>query len=166
MVSSRATTPEQYLKELPEDQRAAIAGVRKVILENLPKGYRESMGYGMITYSIPIERYPATYNCQPLCYAALAAQKNHCSVYLMNIYGDSKEAAAFTAAFKKAGKKLDMGKSCVRFRSIDDLALDAIGNTIRGVPPQAFIERYEASRAKTAAGRRKASAGKRKVKGR
>ena len=158
MATSRAATPEQYLADLPPDRREAIGGMRALILKNLPKGYREAMGYGMITYSIPLERYPDTYNGQPLCYAALAAQKGYCSVYLMNCYVDSKEAADLTAAFKKAGKKLDMGKSCVRFRSLDDLPLDAIARVIATTTPDSFIERYEAGRKRTAARRSKAAA--------
>lgn len=163
MAMSRAATPEQYLAELPSDRRETIGGMRTLILKNLPKGYRESMGFGMITYSIPLERFPDTYNGQPLCYAALAAQKGYCSVYLMNCYGSAKEAADLVAAFRKAGKKLDMGKSCVRFRSLDDLPLDAIARVIAATSPDSFIRRYEASRKGIGSGRAKAS-GSRKPK--
>jgi hypothetical protein len=148
MVQSKAATVAEYLKELPEDRRAAVAAVRKVILKNLPKGYKESMNFGMICYEIPLKRYPDTYNKQPLCYAALASQKNHMAVYLMGVYGSTKLAAWFRAAFEKAGKKLDMGKSCVRFRKLDDLPLDAIGHVIAQVTPEQYIEVYEASRPK------------------
>jgi len=147
MVSSNATTPRDYLAALPEDRRRSISAVRAVIRKNLPKGYRESMGFGMICYGIPLEDYPDTYNGQPLCYAALAAQKNYCALYLMGAYGDAGETARLASEFKKAGKKLDMGKSCVRFKTPDDLPLDAIGRVIAGTAPKAFIARYEAARA-------------------
>ena len=143
MVTSRAATVPDYLAGLPADRRKTIAAVRSVIRKNLPKGYKEAMGYGMICYSVPLSRYPDTYNGQPLCYAALAAQKHYNAIYLMTVYGDAAETRAFKAAFKKAGKKLDMGKSCVRFKTADDLALDAIGNAIAAVPVKAFIARYE-----------------------
>ena len=148
MVTSRAATVPDYLAGLPADRRKAISAVRSVIRKNLPKGYKEAMGYGMICYSVPLSRYPDTYNGQPLCYAALAAQKHYNAVYLMNVYGDAAEAKAFKAAFKKAGKKLDMGKSCVRFRTADDLALDAVGNAIAATPVEAFIARHERAKRK------------------
>ena len=148
MVTSRAATVPDYLAGLPADRRKAISAVRSVIRKNLPKGYKETMGFGMICYSVPLSRYPDTYNGQPLCYAALAAQKQYNAVYLMNVYGDAAEARAFKAAFKKAGKKLDMGKSCVRFKTADDLPLDVIGKTIAATPVKAFIEQYEKARKK------------------
>ena len=148
MVTSKAATVPDYLAGLPAERRKAISAVRAVIRKNLPKGYKEAMGYGMICYSVPLARYPDTYNGQPLCYAALAAQKQYNAVYLMNVYGDAAEARAFKAAFKKAGKKLDMGKSCVRFKTADDLALDAVGHAIAATPVKAFIERYERARKK------------------
>ncbi len=143
MVQSRAQTVDAYLDELPEDRRAVVSAVRDVIVKNLPRGYEESMGFGMIGYSIPLERYPNTYNKQPLCYASIAAQKNHYAIYLMCVYGDSRREAAFREAFAKAGKKLDMGKSCVRFKTLDDLPLDVIGETIASVTPDAYIAHYE-----------------------
>ncbi len=146
MVQSRASTVEEYLQELPEERRAVIAAVRKVILRNLPKGYRESVNYGMIAYEVPLERYPTTYNKQPLCYAGLAAQKNHYALYLMCVYGSAELLQEFRDDFKKAGKKLDMGKSCVRFHKLDDLPLEAIGRMIARIPVQRWIEIYEASR--------------------
>jgi hypothetical protein len=97
----------------------------------------------MICYTVPLSAYPDTYNCQPLCYAALAAQKNYCALYLMNVYGDKPTAKAFRDGFKKAGKKLDMGKSCVRFKTAEDLPLDVIGKTIAAMPVKAFIEMFE-----------------------
>jgi hypothetical protein len=145
MVMSRASTVEEYLDELPEDRHAIISAVRDVILKNLPKGYEEVMNWGMITYQIPLERYPTTYNGQPLCYAALASQKNHLAIYLMCVCG-KEEGAWFREEFRKAGKKLDMGKSCVRFHRLDDLPLKVIGQAIKKVPPKKYIAWYEASR--------------------
>ena len=144
MVASRATTVAEYLAELPADRRKVIAAVRAVVRRNLPAGYKELVGYGMICYSVPLSSYPDTYNGQPLCYAALAAQKHYFALYLMSVYGDAARTTALQDAFKKAGKKLDMGKSCVRFRTLDDLPLDAIGHTIAATPVKAFIARYEA----------------------
>ena len=148
MAKSGAATVDEYLAELPEDRRAAIAEVREVVLRNLPAGYVETMSWGMIGYEIPLERYPKTYNGQPLMYAALGSQKNYCAVYLMGVYGDGEQARRFREAFKQAGKKLDMGKSCVRFRTADDLALDAVGEVIAGTTPEQYIAIHEASRQK------------------
>ena len=148
MVMSKATTVADYLAELPADRRKTLSAVRAVVRKNLPKGYKESIGYGMICYTVPLSIYPQTYNCQPLCYAALAAQKNYCAIYLMNVYGDAPTAKAFREGFKRAGKKLDMGKSCVRFKTADDLPLDVIGRTIAATPMKAFIERFERARKK------------------
>jgi len=149
MVSSKAKTADQYLEELPEDRRETIGAVRKVILANLPKGYEESILWGMITYCIPREDYPKTYNGRPLGYAALASQKNYNSLYLFAVYGDPKTAKWFKSRFAASGKKLDMGKSCVHFRKSDDLPLDLIADTIARVPKEAYIKRYEAARTLT-----------------
>jgi len=146
MVQSAAATVTDYLAELPAERRAVITEVRKVIRRNLPKGYREVMNWGMITYELPLERFPDTYNGQPLCYAALAAQKNYNALYLMTCYGDKRLEQELRDAFKKAGKKLDMGKSCLRFKSADQLPLDAIGRIIAAVPPDKYIAAYERSR--------------------
>ncbi len=154
MASSTARTVDEYLAELSPDRRAAIAAVRKVILDNLPKGYEEVMLYGMIAYVIPLKRYPVTYNKQPIGIAALASQKNYMSVYLMNVYGDNDTERWFTEAFKASGKKLDMGKSCVRFKKLDDLPLDVIGQGIARTPVGEFIALYEASRHHTKSARR------------
>src|SRR5882672_4093276 len=118
-MQSKATTVEQYLAELPEDRRRAIAAVREVILENLDEDYEEGMQYGMIGYYVPHSVYPAGYHCdpgQPLPFAALASQKNYMSLYLMSLYGAGDHLKWFQQAWKKAGKKLDMGKCCVRFK--------------------------------------------------
>jgi hypothetical protein len=146
MASSKATTPEQYLEELPPDRRALISALREVVLKHLPAGYREVMGYGMLSYVIPLEHYPNTYNGQPLCYTALAAQKNYAVLYLMGVYADPGETAWLTEAFTRAGKKLDMGKSCLRFKRLEDLPLDVIGQAVARMSPSDFIARYEAAR--------------------
>ena len=157
MVQSKATTVAAYLKELPADRRKTISAVREVVRKALPKGYVEAMNWGAICYEIPLSRYPETYNKQPLMYAGLASQKNHCGLYLMCVYSDKKHEAQLRKAFKDAGKKLDMGKSCVRFQTPDDLPLDAIGKIIGSVSVEEYIGIYEASRTKTAAGKKKAA---------
>ncbi len=143
MVSSKATTVEAYLKELPSDRREAISKVRGVILKNLPKGFEEMMGYGMVCYAIPLKRFPGTYNKQPLGIAALASQKNYMSLYLMSVYGDPKTLAWFVTEYRKSGKRLDMGKVCVRFRKVEDLPLDVIGCAIARVTPEVLIAAHE-----------------------
>lgn len=146
MARSNATTVEQYLNELPEDRRAVVSAVRKTILEHLPAGYEESMNWGMISYEIPLETYPNTYNGQPLGYLALAAQKRYYSLYMMGVYGDSEQEARLREGYQQAGKKLAMGKSCVRFRKLDDLPLDVIGKLIAEMTLEDYIARYEQSR--------------------
>lgn len=142
-MRSEATTAEQYLAELPDDRREAIEAVRAVILHNLPDGCEEAMNWGMITYQIPLETYPDTYNKQPLMFAALASQKNHMAVYLMGIYVSDEARDEFEKAYRATGKRFDVGKSCVRFRKLDDLPLDLIGQTIAAVPVERLIARVE-----------------------
>jgi len=146
MVSSRAATVDEYLDELPADRRAVVSTVRDVVNRNLPTGYRESMGWGMIVWGIPLEHYPKTYNQEPLGYVALAAQKNYFSLYLFSVYQEGPEDHRLRDEFSRAGKKLDMGKSCVRFRTLDDLPLDVIGRVVAATPPDALIARYETNR--------------------
>lgn len=146
MVQSAATTVVAYLEELPEDRRAVVSAVRDVILANLPKGYDESVAYGMIAYSIPLERYPETYNKQPFCYGGLAAQKHHYSVYMMCEYASLQRSSTLRERFAKAGKKLDMGKSCIRFKKLVDLPLDVIGEAVASVTPEKYIAVYEKAR--------------------
>ena len=146
MVSSKAATVADYLAELPADRRAEIERVRDLINSALPDGYREGIGYGMIGWVIPFERYPDTYNNQPLAYAGLAAQKNYNSLYLTCAYASKERTEKLKAAFAAAGKKLDMGKSCIRFKSADDLALDAIRDEIASTTPEDFIRIYEDAR--------------------
>jgi len=150
MARSQAATVKEYLEELPEERRAVIAAVRKVIVKNLPKGYQETMNWGLISYEIPLKRFPNTYNGQPLTYAALAAQKNYYAVYLMSycccVEKGAKPGDWLRDEFRKAGKKLDIGKSCVRFKKLDDLPLDLIGQIIGKVTPDDYIAWYEATR--------------------
>lgn len=156
-MQSKAATVAEYLDTLPPDRRAAIKAVREVILKNLDKGYQEGMGYGMIGYSVPHSIFPSGYHCdprQPLPFAGLASQKQHMSVYLMGLYygdggiaGESSVALLkwFLDAWKKTGKKLDMGKCCIRFKKLDDLPLEVIGEAVRRLPVQACIDTYVAA---------------------
>lgn len=146
-MRSDATTVETYLAELPDERRAALEAVRDVILERLPDGYRETMSWGMISYEVPLEAYPDTYNGKPLVVVALASQKNHMAVYLSAIYADEAARERFEEAYRATGKRFDAGKSCVRFRRLDDLPLDVIGDAIESVPVDRFIETYERGRA-------------------
>lgn len=132
------TVPE-YLDDLPEERLAAIETVRDVILDNLPEGFEETMNWGMITYQVPLSRYPDTYNKQPLMLAALASQKNHMAVYLTGVYADEESRSRFTSAYKRTGKRMDIGKSCVRFRKLDDLPLDLIADAIAEYSVDEFI---------------------------
>jgi hypothetical protein len=157
MVQSKATSVEAYLAELPQDRRDALQAVREVILENLDDEFEEGIQYGMIGYYVPHSVYPPGYHCdprQPLGFAHLASQKNHMALYLMCVYGDQNQRKWFETEWKKAGKKLDMGQSCVRFKRIEDLALGVIGETIRQVSARKYIENCEralSSRQKTPA---------------
>jgi hypothetical protein len=147
-MQSKATTVDAYLAELPEERRGAISAVRKVILANLDRDYKEGMQYGMIGYYVPHRVYPAGYHAnpkQPLPFAGLASQKNYMSLYLMCVYDAGEHGKWFQEAFARSGKKLDMGKSCVRFKRLVDLPLDVIGEAIRRVPARQFIKIYEAA---------------------
>jgi hypothetical protein len=146
MSSSNATSVEEYLDTLPDERRETISTVRDVIIGSLPGGYRESMNWGMICYEIPLERYPDTYNGQPLCYIGLASQKNYCSLYLTNVYQSQELTDRMREAFREAGKKLDMGKSCVRFRRADDLPLEVIAEVVSATSPEEYIATYEEGR--------------------
>jgi hypothetical protein len=148
-MQSKAATVAEYLAELPDDRRLALSAVREVVLKNLDRDYEEGMQYGMIGYYVPHRVYPAGYHCdpkQPLPFAGLASQKNHMSLYLMCTYGDTRHASWFRQAWAKTGKKLDMGKSCIRFKKLDDLALEVIAEAIRRVPAKKYIEYCEAAR--------------------
>ena len=146
MATSGARTVEEYLAELPPDRREAISKVRQVVLDNLPEGYEEGMQYGMIGYSIPLSRYPVTYNKQPLGYIGLASQKNYMSLYLMTVYGNPEVEEWFHERYRATGKKLDMGKSCLHFKSVDDLPLDLIAEVVGKTAVDEYIRYYEAAR--------------------
>ena len=144
MATLKAPTVSQYLAGLPADRRKIVTAVRKLIKANLPAGYKESIGWGALCYSVPLSVLSDTYNGQPLCYVALAAQKNYYSLHLVSVYGDEAKAKALKAAFAKAGKRLDMGKACLRFKTLDDLPLDVIAKTIAATPMAAYVARYKA----------------------
>jgi uncharacterized protein DUF1801 len=146
MASSSAATVAEYLAELPLDRRTAITRVRETINAALPRGFEEGMQYGMISWYVPLVRYPDTYNGQPLVIASLASQKGYMALYLISVYSDPALDRWFRAAYAASGKKLDMGKSCVRFASVDALPLDVIGEAIAKVDLDAFIARSEAVR--------------------
>lgn len=147
-MRSEASTVKAYLEELPQEQRRVISEIRDTILESLPQGYVESMNWGMISYEIPLEDYPDTYNGKPLSYVALAAQKNHYALYLMNVYMDPDLEAKLKRGFEREGKRLDMGKSCVRFKRLEDLPIEVIREVISSTKPTDLIARYELSRKK------------------
>jgi len=138
-MHSDAASVDAYLASLPPERREALAAVRAVILKHLPKGYEEVMGHGMIEYQVPLSTYPDTYNKHPLQYAALASQKNYMAVYLNNLYTSPESAEEFERAYRATGKRYDVGKSCVRFRKLEDLPLDLIGKTVKSMPAKAFV---------------------------
>lgn len=142
-MQSNATTVDEYLSALPDDRREAIETVRQVILQNLPEGYEEVMNWGMITYQVPLERYPKTYNGKPLMYAALASQKQHMSIYLTGIYIRDETRQEFEEKYRATGKRFDVGKSCVRFRKLADLPLPLIGQAVGLMEVDKFIEEVE-----------------------
>lgn len=139
-MQSEATTVSEYLKSLPAERRDAIASVREAIRKRLPKGYEEVMNWGMICYQVPWSVCSETYNGQPLMYAALASQKNHMAVYLTAVYMDDGTRREFESSYRATGKRMDMGKSCVRFRKLEDLPLDVVGNAIAFMPVKQFVE--------------------------
>ena len=151
-MHSDATTVERYLSELDDDRQAAVSAVRGVILDNLPDGYEETMQYGMISYIVPLSVLADTYNGQPLMYIALASQKQYMSLYLTNVYGDESVEKWFKERYLATGKKLNMGKSCVRFRKLDDLPLELVAEVVARTPIEEFIEVYHASRSAATTG--------------
>ena len=148
MVKSDASTVDQYLNDLPDDRQKILKKVRETILKNLNPGFKETMNWGMISYEIPLETYPETYNKQPLLFAALASQKQYVSLYLMTVYQDSKLNESLLNGFIKIGRKPNMGKSCIRFKRIDDIPLEVIGHIISKTTAEDFIEKYEEVRSK------------------
>jgi len=147
-MQSKTATVSDYLKGLPDDRRQIISIVRDKILEVLPKGYVETMNWGMICYEIPLSTYPDTYNKQPLGIASLASQKNHMAIYLMGCYMVPEQQEKLHKAFKDMGVKPNMGKSCVRFTKLEKIPLDTIMELIQDFPPKDFIKHYEEIRKK------------------
>jgi len=143
VARSQEKSVDAYLESLPAERRAVVKTLRELVLKNLPKGYEESFEWGYPTYEIPLSKYPDTYNKRPLSYVAIAAQKHYYAVYLMCVYQDAKLRTRLEDDFAKAGKKLDMGKSCIRFKRLEDVPLPAIGRAIRAVPPAKYIAAYE-----------------------
>jgi hypothetical protein len=157
MEKSKAATVDEYLASLPDDRRAAISAVRDVVNANLPAGYEEAMQYGMISWVIPLSVKPDTYNKQPLAIASLGSQKNYMALYLIGVYGHQRTEMWFRKAFAMAGKTLDMGKSCVRFKTLDALPLPVIGEVITKVPASELIAAHDAAHSKEAKATRKAA---------
>lgn len=154
---------DAYLAKLPTERRAALTAIRDTINANLPAGYEEGLQYGMISWFVPLSRYPDTYNKQPLCLAGLASQKNHMSMYLMTVYGHAPTLSWFKKAYAAAGKKLDMGKSCVRFKKLDDVPLDVIGELVTKIDVETYVAATKKAHANTATGKRKAAAANKKA---
>jgi hypothetical protein len=142
-MQSDAATVEAYLASLPPDRQEAMSRVRQVVLDNLPEGIVETMNWGMISYEVPLETYPTTYNGKPLMYAALGSQKNYMSVYLMAVYGSEKLRERFETAYRGSGKRLNMGKSCVRFTTLDGLPLDVVGDAIGSCTLDEYLAAHE-----------------------
>ncbi|MDA0375473.1 MAG: DUF1801 domain-containing protein [Planctomycetota bacterium] len=165
-MAKAPATPEEYLAALPEDRRHALEVLRATILKNLGKGFEEGIQYGMIGYFVPHSVYPNGYHCdprQPLPFASIASQKSHIGIYLFCIYTEEGEAERFREEWLATGKRLDMGKSCVRVKKIEDVPLDVLGRAIKRATLKRFVASYEASLASTKAGqaaRKMASAAK------
>ena len=148
-MQSKASTPEEYLQSLPEDRKNAMTELRKVILANLPKGFKEGMSYGMLGYCVPHTLYPDGYHCdpkQPLPFMSVASQKNFIAVYHMGVYADPALLKWFTEEYAKHSKtKLDMGKSCIRFKKPEQIPFKLIGELASKITVQQWIDRYESA---------------------
>src|SRR5256884_8415286 len=165
VANMAASTATQYPAALPADRRAALSAVRKTINENLPGGYEEGMQFGMIGWYVPLSLYPAGYGENPkvpLSFVALASQKSGMVLHFLCFYGHPTLSTWFTGEYKKSGKKLDMGKGCVRFKSLEDLALDVVGRTVARVPVQEHMANYRAARALMGKGKSSATKGVKK----
>jgi uncharacterized protein YdhG (YjbR/CyaY superfamily) len=146
-MQSKAATPDQYLNELPEDRQEGVRKLRDVIAQNIPTGFEERMGYGMPGWDVPHSIYPSGYHCdpkQPLPFVGYASQKNNISFYHMGLYADPELLKWFVAEYPKhASRKLDMGKSCVRFKKTEHIPYELIGELMRKMTPQDWIALYE-----------------------
>ena len=152
VVSSPARTVEEYLDALEPGRRDLLARVRALVVDNLPEGYVETMAWGMPCYVVPLERFPGTYNGEPLGYVAFAAQKRHCSLYLMWLHAGSEAEREFREQWAAGGRTLDMGRSCLRFRRLEDLDLDLLGRAIASQPVDEHLASYQRIRGATRAG--------------
>lgn len=162
-MQSKAATVAAYLKSLPDDRRKALQAIRKVVNDNLDPKVKEAMAYGMPGWVVPLSVYPDGYHCAkdtPLPFASLASQKNHMALYLFCVYSVPGEAERLAEEWKAAGKKLDMGKSCLRFKNLEDVPLEVIGKAVKRMTLKKFIAGYEEALAGTSAGRKKAAAKK------
>jgi hypothetical protein len=149
MVKERpALTVNQWLASVPAERRDAIDAVRDVVNLNLPRGYEETVDWGMLAWVVPLAILPNTHNGRPLLFAALGAHTKRMTLYLSCVYGDPKLRREFEIAYKKTGKKLDMGGSCVHFKALDDLPLEVVGNTLAQIAVKKYVERYENARQK------------------
>lgn len=146
MPAGTAATAEEFLASLPDDRRTEATKLRALIRKHLPRGYEEAVVKGTLVYQVPLSRYPDTYNGQPSWYVALASQKHYLSLYLLGAYGDPGLRRRLEAGFKEAGKKLDMGKSCIHFKKSDDLALPVIAELVAAVPMEKWIAVARAAR--------------------
>ena len=155
MVTSRAATVDEYLNQLPLERRKVVAAVRKIVLDHLPAGFEEAMNWGMISYQVPLSLHPRTYNGQPLMYAALAAQKNYFVLHLMGVYGNKSQLQHLIEAYKQMGKKMDMGKGCLRFKTLDDLPLEPVGRIIAATTPAQLVAMCESNRRSARSSRKK-----------
>jgi hypothetical protein len=165
MFQGKARTVAEYLAALPPDRRRVMKQTRSFVRKHLPKGYKEQIGWGAIAYSVPLSVLPDTYNGEPLCYAALAAQKHFYTLYLMGVYGNPAQKKWLADEFKKRGKTFDMGKSCLHFKSLDDLPLDAVGEVIASMPLDQYVAQYRKvrpARRSPGEGGRKTAKGKQK----
>lgn len=146
-MQSKATNPDEYLKELPNDRRKIISELRKIILKNIPSGFEETMNYGMLGYVVPHSIYPDGYHCKPetpLPFINLASQKNHIGFYHMGIYSDTELLKWFTSEYPKhISGKLDMGKSCIRFKNPNKIPMKLIGELVAKMTVDQWIEKYE-----------------------
>tara|TARA_B110000495_G_C23037452_1_gene620197 strand:- start:3707 stop:4351 length:645 start_codon:yes stop_codon:yes gene_type:complete len=164
-MQSKAATVSQYLRELPPERRDTLTHIRKILKQNLPKGFKEGMQYGMISYFVPHRLYTDGYHCdpaQPLPYISLVSQKNYCSLYLFAQYSNNRENHWFQKAWKASDKKMNRGKSCVRFKKLEDLPLDVIAEAASRLSVEQFIEIYESVIKPTGGNRQKST--KRAVK--
>ena len=157
MPKAGATTVSNYLDQLPAERRKTMEVVRKLVNQSLPAGYEEGILFGMVAWYVPLSRFAKTYNGQPLSVACLAVQKDYTSLYLTGCYGDERARARLEAAYAKAKMKLNMGKSCLRFRSLDELLVPAVEEALGAVSPQALIDTHERAHSPEARAARRAA---------